>query len=715
MPNTCRNGLAAILVALAAGCGEPLEQPAQFTADLVLAPTIQAAAPIPRIDQARIRIGRVSAERVLDTTVTFPTDASQLSLRLQVALAARSERLGVTVDLLSGGQVYFSGTDTVVVVALGTGPAATARLVLRYVGPGANIRTLRIGPRDSTLAFGDPLTFRITGSDAQGAPVTNFPVTWSTTDAQVPISQAGVILSPPRRVTIRVAAIIPTGVADTVALTFVPKPVAIGLISGAGQTGRPFAALPVPFAVVVKAADSLPMAGVAVRFRPLTSGGLLRDTTVLTNSQGQAATTILLGGSVGVFSYDATVTGIPAVALTAIATAGPAARVLYQSGGAQVARVNTPQAQPLGVLVTDSNGFPVSGEKVSWSVVAGGGQVAATSSSSDAQGIATITTTTGTLQGVSLIRATIAGPTSPPTVTFASFGTAGPTTSLQIFNGNGLPPFFPATLTVRQSDAFGNPVPSVNVTWAITVGTGTLSAAATTSGTDGLAAVGYTPNNQNDVAILATIPGGQSVTFSLPANQNPTGFVPKSGGGQTGIVTQTLANPAVARLSDLGTSVSGATVTWQILEGGGSLSATSSVTDTSGSAGVFYTAGTKAGTARIQARDPASGLVANFSFLIGPSQPTQLVAAAGDNQSAVAGTVPPLSLRVLLVDGNNNPVPGVVVGWAALDGGSTAAPSVSDQFGVAATTVRLGPTPGPQRFRATAGTLAPLTFIVTAR
>ena len=714
MPNIVRNaGLATMIAGLAAGCGEPLERPAQFTADLVLAPTIETAAPTPPIDQVKIRVGRAPAERVLDTTVTFPTDASQLNLRLQVPLKARSERLGVTVDLLSGGQIYFSGSDTVLVVALGSGPAATPRLVLKYVGPGATIRTLRVGPRDSTLAFGDPLALRLTALDAQGAPVTNYPVTWSTTDPQVPISQTGALVAPPRRITIRVVATIPTGLADSVALTFVPKPVAVSLVGGSGQTGRPLAGLSVPFAVLVKAADSLPMAGVAVGFRALTPGGAVRDPIVITNSQGQAATTIVLGGSLGISNYEASVPGIPVVPLTALATAGAAARLLYQSGGAQAAQVNTPQAQPLVVQVTDTAGFAVSGASVTWSVAAGGGQVGAATSTSDAQGLASVTTTAGTVQGLSLISAALAG-NQAVQVTFASFGTAGPATSIQIFSGNGGAPFLPATLRVRLSDAFGNPVAGTKVTWAITRGTGNLSASSSNSGGDGLASVDYAPNNQNDVDIGAAV-GGLNVTFLLPANQNPTALVPKSGGGQTGIVTQGLPNPVVARLSDLGLSTSGATVNWQILEGGGSLSAVSSITDTSGSAFVGYTAGTKAGTARIQARDPVSGLVANFSFTIAPDRPTQILAAGGNNQSAAAGAVPALALRALLVDAYNNPVPGSTVGWSALDGGSTTvSASSTDQFGVAATTVRLGPTRGPQRFLATSGSSV-VTFIVTAQ
>ncbi len=714
MPNRVRNaGRAVILGGLVAACSDSPGQPERFTAELRLAPTIQAAAPVPSINQVRIRIGRAPAERVLDTTVAFPIDNSQLNLRLRVTLKARSERLGVTVDLLRDTQLYYSGSDTVLVVALGSGPAATPNLVLRYVGPGANIRTLRVGPRDSTLVLGDPLAMRLTALDAQGAPVTSFPVTWSTTDPLVQINQAGALVAPLRRVTIRVIATLPTGLADSANLTFVAKPVAVSVIAGGNQTGRPSAVLPTAFAVLVKAADSLPVAGVAVRFRTTVGGGSIRDSVVQTNAQGVAASPMSLGASLGANSYEATVLGLPPLTLTALATAGPAARLLYRSGGAQFARVNTAPSQLMVVQVTDTAGFPVSGEKVTWSVVAGGGVVGANSSNSDAQGLTSMTATTGTREGVNLVRATIPGPTAPVQVRFVSFGTAGPATSLQIFSGDAGLPGFPATPRVRLSDAFGNPVPGVNVTWVFTTGTGTLSAPFTTSGEDGLASVDYAPLNTSDVAIRAAS-GALNTTFNLRSNPAATGLVPLSGGDQFGNVTLPLFDPAVAQLTDFGSGIPAAPLTWQILEGGGSLSATNTTTDSFGAAGVVYTAGTKSGTSRIQARHQASGLVANFSFTIEAGPASQIVIASGDNQSAPAGSTPALSLQVLILDAFNNPVGDETVSWAALDGGSVGPLSGTDSYGLASTTIRLGPALGPQRFQATTS-LGTVTFIVTAR
>ncbi len=738
MPNTLRwAGVAVLIGALAGGCQEPLEQPGDYPANLQLTPTVETtAAPVPPIDQVRIRIGRPPAETVLDTTVAFPAGTAPLSLRLRVALKARSERLGVTVDLLSGGQVYYSGSDTVLVVALGSGPAAAPNLVLRYVGPGANIRSLRIAPRDSALTLGDPLNFRLTARDAQGVAVTGFPVTWSTTDLQVPVSQNGALVAPLRRVTIKVAVAIPTGLVDTVAITFVPKPVTLAPVSGGGQTGRTSSLLSVPFAVVVKAADSLPMAGVTVRFRTTAGGGSVRDSVVATNSQGQAATSISLGNLLGLNRYEATVQGLATVPITAVATAGPAARLVYQSGGGQIARVGATQAQPLVVLVTDSDGFPASGEKVSWSVVAGGGLVSANTSSTDAQGLASMTSTAGPLRGLTLVQAAIPVGPSSASVRFASFGRTGPAATLQIFSGDGGSPFFSNTLRVRLSDAQGNPVAAQTIGWTITqgLGFGSLNASATITGADGLASVNYdvvgtgsgpagagsrtsTTTGAVDVQIQATTAPSLSATFTLPELSNIQ-FQPIGGIDQTGRVGQLLGQPLSAILGGLQVVIAGATVTWQIREGGGSLSTTTSLTNSDGAASVRYTAGTRAGIARVEARRPASGLLANFSATIEPGDPTALLHASGDNQSALAGASPALPLRAVVVDAFNNPIPGVPVAWLALDGGTVGGSSTTDPFGVATTTVQLGPGLGPRRFQARyPDGLGPIsvTFTVTAR
>lgn len=55
----------------------------------------------------------------------------------------------------------------------------STRLALDYVGPDANLTTLRIAPRDTIIAGGGTFAMRATGTDATGAPVTPIIVDWT--------------------------------------------------------------------------------------------------------------------------------------------------------------------------------------------------------------------------------------------------------------------------------------------------------------------------------------------------------------------------------------------------------------------------------------------------------------------------------------------------------------------------------------------------------
>lgn len=82
-----------------------------------------------------------------------------------------------------------------------------------------------------------------------------------------------------------------------------------------------------------------------------------------------------------------------------------------------------------------------------------------------------------------------------------------------------------------------------------------------------------------------------------------------SGDQQTTTAGAALAAPFVVTIDDQnGDPMSGVTVTWAITSGSGSLSATSSVSDSNGDAQSTYTAGTEAGTATVTAT--VSGLTA---------------------------------------------------------------------------------------------------------
>ncbi len=93
---------------------------------------------------------------------------------------------------------------------------------------------------------------------------------------------------------------------------------------------------------------------------------------------------------------------------------GPA-QVLIASGDAQTAAVGAPLPTPLGVMVIDDNGKPVSGVTVAFAATAG--SLASTTATTDANGMAQDTFTLGSTAGDETVTATAAGVPTPATFT----------------------------------------------------------------------------------------------------------------------------------------------------------------------------------------------------------------------------------------------------------------------------------------------------------
>src|SRR5579863_8169319 len=86
--------------------------------------------------------------------------------------------------------------------------------------------------------------------------------------------------------------------------------------------------------------------------------------------------------------------------------------------------------------------------------------------------------------------------------------------------------------------------------------------------------------------------------------------------------------------------------------------------------------------------------------------PTQLLIAAGNNQSVPAGAAVPGPVCAQVLDAANFPVPGVMVTWGTVTGGGsiTGATQMTDATGVATLgSWTLGPAPGPNSITATSG------------
>jgi 5-hydroxyisourate hydrolase-like protein (transthyretin family) len=89
-----------------------------------------------------------------------------------------------------------------------------------------------------------------------------------------------------------------------------PIPTALSIISGENQTGLTGEVLGRPFIVEVRDQYGDPIEGVTVTFTVRTGIGALLDTTVMTDENGRAETTLTLGNDPGGYTVDVSVEGI---------------------------------------------------------------------------------------------------------------------------------------------------------------------------------------------------------------------------------------------------------------------------------------------------------------------------------------------------------------------------------------------------------------------
>jgi hypothetical protein len=218
--------------------------------------------------------------------------------------------------------------------------------------------------------------------------------------------------------------------------------------------------------------------------------------------------------------------GIALIAILAACGGGdpssdPAAMEIF-GGDGQNAPVGTPVPVAPAVQVTDESGNPVSGARVTFTVASGGGSVTGGVVNTDANGIAIIGDwVLGTTAGTNSLNASVSG---VPAVTFTATGTPGSPVSVEASTtlsqvaqvGSVISPD-PA---VRVEDNFGNGVPGVVVTFAVTGGGGSVTGATINTNSAGVAAVGSwtlgAVAGSNTLTATAAPPGlnGNPVTFT---------------------------------------------------------------------------------------------------------------------------------------------------------------------------------------------------------
>ncbi len=272
----------------------------------------------------------------------------------------------------------------------------------------------------------------------------------------------------------------------------------------------------------------------------------------------------------------------------------------------------------------------------------------------------------------------------------------------------------PFVVLVRDQN--GDPLAGTTVTFAVTAGGGTLSAATATTDSSGRAATTLTLGPQPGTnTVEATVDRLQPVIFTATGLAVPRNLEKLSGDKQQGPAGTALTEPFVVEVRDQnGNPLAGAQVTFAVTAGGGTLFATTVNTGADGLAATNLTLGRDPGRNAITAR------VAELKPVIfgatGLAIPTTLTRISGDAQEGPAGTSLAEPFVVEVRDQNGNPLAGAEVAFAVTAGGGTLSVTTinTDANGRAAATLTLGRDPETVTVTATVADLEPVTFTATA-
>lgn len=281
-----------------------------------------------------------------------------------------------------------------------------------------------------------------------------------------------------------------------------------------------------------------------------------------------------------------------------------------------------------------------------------------------------------------------------------------------------------APLSVRVVDSNDRPVPSTLVRWAVTAGGGDLSRDSVPSDAAGLSQVRWVLGDEaGEQTVTASVAGVPTVTFRATARPGPaarlTAQAPPQQSAEVG--TDVPQAPAVMAVDAFGNAVADVSVSFAVTEGDGSVESTSVATGTDGVAQAgSWTLGTAAGANAVRASAPIPGASSVITFRATGTAGAAMAMAIheGADQIAAVGDPVPVAPAVLLTDRFGNPVVGVAVEFAVTQGGGGVIQPVvdSDEAGIARVGAwNLGPAPGVNGLRATAGDLPPVDFVADGR
>ncbi len=376
-------------------------------------------------------------------------------------------------------------------------------------------------------------------------------------------------------------------------------PASVPPISGDGQVSTVGEVLSDSLVARVEDGYGNPVPNTVVEWRVASGEGTTSPEQALSDAEGMAKTSWTLGATPGVDNNTvwAILSGIDSVMFTASGLERMPSTLAIGEGDGQSAIAGSAVAIAPVALVTDAFGKPVPDAPVTFRVVDGGGGVTGSPGVTDSDGLATVGSwTLGTTAGTNnnTLRAVITGVDSVTLTASASVGSpalvtisAGDNQSAHVGTPVSTAP------SVLVTDQFSNVVSSgISVEFRVQDGGGSVTGSpALTDGT-GVATVGAwelgTTAGVDNNTLWAVLVGEDSALVTASATVGPpSGVAIAAGDGQSAPIGTAVPIPPAALVTDeFDNPVSDVSVSFRVIDGGGSITGTPEMTDGDGIAAV---------------------------------------------------------------------------------------------------------------------------------
>jgi adhesin/invasin len=225
------------------------------------------------------------------------------------------------------------------------------------------------------------------------------------------------------------------------------------------------------------------------------------------------------------------------------------------------------------------------------------------------------------------------------------------------------------------------------------------------------------------ILIAAAGCGGSDLT--LPNESVAANITIVKGDHQSAAIGSALADSLVVRVTDSRNQpVANQPLTFAVVTGGGSVSPSSTTTNSDGTAQTRWVLGPTAGAQQATAKATGNGAPADLSVAFNAtataSAPAKIEAVAGNNQTSPAGSSVPTDPTVKVTDSRGNPVVGASVTFLVTAGGGAVNPTdpvPTNTSGLASVSWTLGPQAGQNTLSASVGGSSvagnPVTFTAT--